>query len=148
MSPPLRTTFLVPQQPRHQPTSPQQICSQPDIFSLTDIDESQPSQSLLRVDTSNFTMVGRAHDGRGTSNPRDTTVQAIAPTTILTCNTFDALAPDDDDSLDVPPPPSTMVLPRPTLLMLSSARLTPHSRLRRTTSTLCWNAYANGSTAT
>ena len=64
------------------------------------IDESQLSQSLLSVDTTGFTTIARAHDRHDTTSPRDAVVRPIAPTEVSTHNNFDALAPDDDDSLD------------------------------------------------
>ena len=69
--------------------------------SLPNTDESQISQSLLSVDAADFTPIGRAHDGHGTTNPRDATVRVIAPTAVPTHNTFAALAPDDDDPSDL-----------------------------------------------
>ena len=63
-------------------------------------DESQLSQSLLSVDTTGFTTIARTHDGHGTTSPRDAVIHPIVPTAVPTLNNFDALAPDDDDSLD------------------------------------------------
>ncbi len=67
-------------------------------FSLTEVDDSQVddsqlSPSLLSVDESEFTTIGRAHVGRGTTTPRDAHSASISSP-----NQFDALAQDDDSS--------------------------------------------------
>ena len=67
-------------------------------FPLTEVDDSQVddpqlSPSLLSVDESEFTTIGRAHVGRGTTTPRD-----AHPESISSPNQFDALAQDDDSS--------------------------------------------------
>ncbi len=72
-------------------------------LSLPDVDDSQLSPSLLSVDDSAFTTIGRAHDGRGTTAPLDALAQTF--TSITTPNKFDALANDDDDGSDAPPNP-------------------------------------------
>ena len=73
-------------------------------FSSTDVDDSQLSQSLLSVDAPGFQTIGRAHDGRSTTNLLDAAIQTIAPPVVPTQNAFSVLAHDDTDSLDDPPP--------------------------------------------
>ena len=71
-------------------------------FSPDDIDDSQLSPPLLSVYDTAFTTIGRTHDGRGTTDPKD--ALALTTATIPTQNKFDALAQDDDDSSDDSPP--------------------------------------------